>query len=208
MDPFLLVFAFIMGLMSIVSPCVLPIIPSYIAFLFGSSKVGIMVGTLAIYSGIIVGVGGAGLALSLVGTVQSLKIFYLVATILIVLLIIDSLGIGILRSLSLTWLAQKKGVFTGFIFGLLLMLVAAPCAVPLFTTTAMFALTLSEGFSRGIVLLMYALGLGLPFVLFGLMPKLSGKIKGLGLSGKWWIKVRLSILVGTVIWLVWSFFAV
>ncbi|MEM2880353.1 MAG: cytochrome c biogenesis protein CcdA [Candidatus Methanomethyliaceae archaeon] len=206
MDLFLLGFAFVMGLMSIASPCVLPIIPSYVVFLFGRGKVGIVSGTLAIYSGIMVGAGGVGLALSLVGSVQSLKMFYLAAAVLLFLLIIDTLGAGLLRQLNLSLLTRKKGVFTGFIFGLLLMLVAAPCAIPLFATTAIFALTLSEGVSRTLVLLSYAIGLGLPLMLFGMMPELSERFKDL--SGKWWTKVRLLILVGTFIWLVWSFFVV
>lgn len=206
MDLFLFGFAFIMGLMSISSPCVLPILPSYFVFLFGKSKVGIVIGALAIYCGIMVGLGGVGLILSLVGIAQSLKIFYLMATILLVLLIIDSLGINLLRGLNLNLLGQKRGVFTGFIFGLILIFVAAPCAIPLFATTAIFTITLSEGSSRIFTLLSYALGLGVPIVLIGLVPRISDKLKGL--SGKWWTRTRLLILISTLVWLVWSFFIV
>jgi len=202
MDLFLFVFAFMMGLMSLLSPCVLPIIPSYVAFLFGREKTGIIIGTLAIYSGILVGVGGVGLLLSLAGLVHSIKIFYVAASIIIIFLIIDSLGVGFLRQLSLNLLGKRKGVLTGFIFGLLLMLVAAPCTIPLFTATAIYALTLSEGLSRALVILTYALGLGVPLVVIGLIPEISGKMRDL--SGKWWNRVRLSILICTLIWLLWS----
>ena len=203
MDLFLFVFAFMMGLMSLLSPCVLPIIPSYVAFLFGREKTGIIIGTLAIYSGILVGVGGVGLLLSLAGLVHSIKIFYVAASIIIIFLIIDSLGVGFLRQLSLNLLGKRKGVLTGFIFGLLLMLVAAPCTIPLFTATAIYALTLSEGLSRALVILTYALGLGVPLVVIGLIPEISGKMRDL--SGKWWNRVRLSILICMLIWLLWSF---
>ena len=206
MDTFLLGFAFIMGFMSLASPCVLPIIPSYVAFLFGRGKVGIISGTLAIYCGIVVGAGGIGLALSLVGPAPSLKIFYLGAAAILILFILDATGFTFLRQLNLTLLSKKRGFFTGFIFGLLLMLVAAPCAIPLFTTTAIFALTLSKGASRVFILLAYALGLGLPLMVFGLIPELSETFKYL--SGKWWTKARLLILVCTLAWLVWSFFSV
>jgi cytochrome c-type biogenesis protein len=202
MDLFLFVFAFMMGLMSLLSPCVLPVIPSYVAFLFGREKTGIIMGALAMYIGIFVGVGGVGILLSLVGLVHSIKIFYVAASVIMILLIIDSLGGGFLRQLSLNLLGKRKGVFTGFIFGLLLMLVAAPCTIPLFTTTAIYALTLSEGISRALVILAYALGLGLPLVLIGLIPEISGKIRGL--SGRWWNRVRVSILICTLIWLLWS----
>ncbi|TDA39124.1 MAG: hypothetical protein DSO08_03020 [Candidatus Methanomethylicota archaeon] len=49
MDLFLFVFAFMMGLMSLLSPCVLPVIPSYVAFLFGREKTGIIMGACHVY---------------------------------------------------------------------------------------------------------------------------------------------------------------
>ncbi|MBC7113816.1 MAG: hypothetical protein H5T34_07400 [Candidatus Methanomethyliales bacterium] len=206
MDLFLLGFAFMAGLMSLLSPCVLPIIPSYIAYLFGKEKTGILIGTLAIYAGIFVGAGGVALTLSIVEIVHSTKIFYVVASIIIIFLIIDSLGVGFLKQMSLNLLGQRKGLYTGFIFGLLLMFIAAPCTIPLFTTTAIYALTLSEGLSRALVILAYALGLGVPLIVISLIPEISGKMKYL--SSRWWNKLRLIILISTLVWLMWSFFAV
>ncbi|MGQ9759154.1 MAG: hypothetical protein ACUVQ5_01070 [Candidatus Methanomethylicaceae archaeon] len=67
-DLFPFIFAFFMGLLSAFSPCVLPIIPSYIAYLFGKDKTGIVKGSLSIYSGILTAGGSVGALLTLVGS--------------------------------------------------------------------------------------------------------------------------------------------
>lgn len=203
MDVFLLGFTFMMGVLSLVSPCVLPVIPSYLAYLFGRNKTRTITGSLSIYGGILVGVGCVGLTVSAIGPVTGTRVFYLAASIIVFVLIIEALGASFLRQLNFNMFREKKGVFTGFTFGILLMLVAAPCTIPLFVTTTIIAATLSEGFSRFVLLLAYGLGLGLPLVVIGIIPDVSSKLKNI--SGKWLSWIKVLILFGTMVWLLWMF---
>ncbi|MGC8936389.1 MAG: cytochrome c biogenesis CcdA family protein [Candidatus Methanomethylicaceae archaeon] len=202
-DIFLLGLTFMMGVLSLVSPCVLPVIPSYLAYLFGRNKTGIIIGSLSIYGGILLGVGCVGLTVSAIGPVTGTRVFYLAASIIVFVMIIDALGASLLRQLNFNIFREKKGMVTGFTFGLLLMLVAAPCTIPLFVTTTIIAATLSEGFSRFVLLLAYALGLGLPLVVMGIIPDFSSRLKNI--SGKWLSWTKVLILFGTLIWLLWMF---
>ncbi|MEM4657676.1 MAG: hypothetical protein QXX77_04560, partial [Candidatus Methanosuratincola sp.] len=55
MDLFQIAFAFSIGFGSAVTPCVLPLVPGYLAFVFGSERFDLVKGSLVVYSGIMVG---------------------------------------------------------------------------------------------------------------------------------------------------------
>ncbi|MGQ9759155.1 MAG: hypothetical protein ACUVQ5_01075 [Candidatus Methanomethylicaceae archaeon] len=103
-------------------------------------------------------------------------------------------------------LKNKRGIATGFMFGLLIAFVAAPCVVPLFATTIIVAVTITEGILRLLLIMSYSTGLGLPFMIIGALPWIAKRMKGI--EGRRIYVVRILILVGTLIWLVWSLLSI
>src|SRR5512136_2891513 len=91
MDPFQPLFAFSLGVLSITTPCVLPIIPGYLAYLCGNQRYDLLKGSLAIFLGVSLGAVAVGGALSLLGGVTGSRWFYLVAALIVAFLLADTL---------------------------------------------------------------------------------------------------------------------
>lgn len=201
-DLFTLVFAFFMGLLSLISPCVLPIIPSYIVYLFGKNKIKMIKGALSIYLGIIVGGVIVGMLLTVVSSLAGSKIFYGASAFLVLLLIIDALGAGFLKGSDFGLLKNKRGTLGGFTFGLIIIFVAAPCVMPLLIPTIIVGLTTTESLSKFLLIMSYSTGLGLPFIILSALSNVGIRLKYV--KGKWFNGLRILILVGTLVWLIWS----
>jgi cytochrome c-type biogenesis protein len=205
MDPFQLIFAFSLGLLSVSTPCVLPVIPGYLAYICGNQRHDLVKGSLAIFAGVAAGSVAIGGALSLVGGLAGSKWFYLAAAIIVALLLADALFFKKIKPVVLGKdLLSRKGLPAGFFYGLLIILVASPCILPLLAITAVVSLTFSEGVWRVLVMLFYALGLSLPFILIAAFSSRVSWLLGFSKSRvSHWVVVAL--LAGTLIWLIWSF---
>lgn len=205
MDPLQLIFAFSLGLLSITTPCVLPVIPSYLAYICGNQKHDLLKGSLAIFLGVALGAVAIGGALSLVGVVAGSKWFYFVAAVIVALLLADTLVFKKIKPVVFgKELLSRKGLLAGFFYGLLIIFVASPCILPLLAITAVVSLTFSEGIWRVLVMVSYALGLSLPFMLLAAFSsKMSWFLEFSKSRASHWVVVGL--LAGTLIWLVWSF---
>lgn len=205
MDPFQLIFAFSLGVLSIASPCVLPIIPSYLAYLCGNQRHDLLKGSLAIFLGVLMGAVAVGGALSLMGGVVGSRWFYLAATLIVAFLLADSLLLKKIKPVVVgKELLSRKGLLAGLLYGLLIIFVASPCILPLLAITALVSLTFTEGFWRVLIMVFYALGLSLPFIfLAAFSSRMSWFISFSKSRTSHWITVAL--LAVTLLWLVWSF---
>ena len=204
MDLLQISFAFSLGLMSFISPCVLPLIPGYMAYLFANEKLAKAMGAVSIFSGILFGAMLIGALLSALGEVSTNRYFYLASAFLLILLILDKAGLRFIKPFSFPWLHRKKGMFVGFIFGLLMIFVASPCSIPLLVITSILALSLLDLFLRVILLLAYALGLGLPFIAISLITASSKKLMEF-VKAKHVQQMQLLIMIATLAWLIWIF---
>ena len=174
--------AFAAGFVSFVSPCVLPLIPGYLSFVsgVGFDELGaqprrvtkatalFVLGFAAMF--VAFGAGSAWFGGVLLENRRTLE---LVAGIFIALAGLVYAGVPLPRLLlaerRLQAPSRRGGVVTPTLAGIAFAVGWTPCVGP--TLAAILALAAGEGHpGQGAVLLaVYALGLGIPFLLFGLL---------------------------------------
>ena len=178
--------ALLAGLLSFLSPCVLPLVPAYLAFLSGEAtaldpdqdkrvKWKIFIQSLAF-------VGGFSLIFILLGLsatfIGSFILDYkdIITKIGGVLIIIFGLSMtGILKT-PLAYIEKRfdykvKGEITllkAFIFGIVFAAGWTPCIGPILGSILVLASTEGSVLKGGVLLAFYSLGLGIPFLLAGL----------------------------------------
>ena len=176
---FELFIAFGAGLISFLSPCVLPLIPGYISFISGASlnelvaKKKINLGPLILFSlgfsfvFIIFGAAASFLGQILLQNSQTLRI---VAGLIIVVFSLQLLGI-----LNISFLNLEKKIYTKknnniwftFVVGMAFGFGWTPCIGPILGSILALASTEETVFRAIILLSSYSLGLAIPFVLSG-----------------------------------------
>lgn len=183
-----LVMAFLAGLLSFLSPCVLPLIPAYISFITGISiddlvSVGGEKGKMTgrILQEMVLFISGFSLVFMLLGASASyfgkflLSHFALFKTICGILVILFGLYVsGLLKigffgyEKKFKLLAKPTNILGSFIVGTVFAIGWTPCAGPILASILAYATT-SETVHKGILLLgSYSLGLGIPFLVSGL----------------------------------------
>ena len=171
--------AFGAGLISFLSPCVLPLIPGYIAFISGSSlnelleKKRINLIPLVIFSFgfsfvfIIFGATASFLGQILLQNSQTLRIIAGVVIIIFSLQLIGVLNIKFLNVEKKIYTKKSKNIFFIFIVGMAFGFGWTPCIGPILGSILALAST-EETILKAIILLaFYSLGLAIPFVLSG-----------------------------------------
>ena len=171
--------AFGAGLISFLSPCVLPLIPGYIAFISGSSlnelleKKRINLIPLVIFSFgfsfvfIIFGATASFLGQILLQNSKTLRIIAGVVIIIFSLQLIGILNIKFLNVEKKIYTKKSKNIFFIFIVGMAFGFGWTPCIGPILGSILALAST-EETILKAIILLtFYSLGLAIPFVLSG-----------------------------------------
>ncbi|MEN3050510.1 MAG: cytochrome c biogenesis protein CcdA [Candidatus Methanosuratincola petrocarbonis] len=204
MDPFQIAFAFSLGLASAVTPCVLPIVPGYLAFVFGSERSDLVKGSLVVYSGVMAGGTLTAAIIGLAGEALGGRWFLGASAVIISLIIIDSFFTHRLRTVPVGFLRGRKGSIAGFLFGMLIMLIAAPCILPLLAALSIYALTVEELATRFAILLAYSAGLGLPFVLMGAFINAGKRLMRIS---RWSKSLQIIVLFATLAWIIVSLLA-
>ncbi|MEK6983994.1 MAG: cytochrome c biogenesis protein CcdA [Nanoarchaeota archaeon] len=175
-----IIVAFIAGVASFISPCVLPIIPGFLAYLSGTS-VGQHGARLKIFLNSVAFVLGFSVIFALLGVLLSTileSVSYNVQTwlsriggviiILFALYILGLIKIGFLEREHKIAVKKRFSItyITSFVFGSAFAVGWTPCVGSVLGSV--FALAVAKP-SLGFILLMsYALGLGVPFLLVGL----------------------------------------
>lgn len=195
-----LIAAFVAGILSFISPCVLPLVPGYLSFISGVSLDSLRTGpagaagngvavaappaavgrqvffaSLAFVLGFSVVFVSLGAAASTIGAalMSRLTLMGKIAGVLLIIFGLHTMGL-----LKISWLYKEKrfqasskpaGLLGAFVVGLAFAFGWTPCIGPILGT--ILALAADEGtLQRGIVLLaVYSLGLGVPFLLTSLM---------------------------------------
>src|SRR3989338_2115440 len=178
-----IIVAFIAGIVSFFSPCVLPLIPGFLAYLSGTSA-GQQGARLKIFMNSVAFVLGFSVIFALLGVLLNTileRVSYNVQTwlsriggIIIILFALYILGLIKINFLEREHKFAVKKKFsityvTSFVFGAAFAVGWTPCVSAILGSV--FALAVTNP-SLGFVLLMsYALGLGIPFLLVGLFTR-------------------------------------
>lgn len=178
--------AFVAGLVSFASPCVLPLVPPYLAFLAGVSldqlsgeaegsnraatrRVVIM--SLAFVAGFSTVFVALGASASFIGDLltEYLTLLGYVAGAIILVLGLHFLGvfrIGLLFREARFQVRQKPlGLFGSYVVGLAFAFGWTPCVGPVLAAILLYAGSEAEVTKGALLLLSYALGIGVPFVI-------------------------------------------
>lgn len=187
-----LVMAFFAGLLTFLSPCILPLIPVYISFITGvsiddlvSSKEEKSKMTKRIFLEMILFILGFSLVFILLGVSASyfgksvlshLKLLRVIGGILVIVF-----GLYITGLFNISFLGYERkihlkmkptNILGSFIVGIVFALGWTPCVGPVLGTILTYAAT-QETVREGVLLLgSYSLGLGIPFLISGLAVNL------------------------------------
>ncbi len=178
-----LVFALGSGLVSFLAPCTVPLLPAYVGVLSGSrggfvqGSLLYVVGFSAVFVTLGAVAGGAGSAIRHAGGPVQRAGGALVVVLALLLLLEARLGwlsrVAVSADGTRARLARSTSWAAPLLLGLVFGTAFTPCVGPFLGSVLAFAST-SQGAGTGALLLLaYALGLGLPFVIAGLLLSAS-----------------------------------
>ena len=168
------VITFLEGIISFISPCMLPMLPIYISYFAGGGdkKQKTFQRALAFVIGFTLVFSLLGL---FAGTVGSFLARYQKIVNIICGLIVIVFGLSFLEVIRLPFFKGMKGgytvnsIFSAFIFGIVFSVSLTPC-VGAFLGSAIILASASGTASKGILLLFsYSLGMGIPFLLSAIL---------------------------------------
>jgi cytochrome c-type biogenesis protein len=214
------------GLLSFFSPCVLPLVPAYIANLAGITAIDpnsrrsylpALFHSLAFVLGFSIIFIGLGASVGLIGntiTAHSLLLRYIAGGLII------AFGVFLIAAYKLPWLNYEKrlkttsssspGYFRSIGIGAAFALGWTPCIGPILGAILMLACSSQTVAEGALLLAVYSLGLGIPFIIIGLawgaiMPLWKSINRYLGVisivSGALLIVVGILMLTGNLAWL-------
>lgn len=177
------VISFLEGIITFISPCLLPMLPIYISY-FAGGNIGSSRRTLISACGFVIGFTGVFVAMgALAGTVGSFLSRYqtavnIISGFLVILFGLNFLGIlewNLFRG-SYKGTAQKAtGFLSAMVFGIVFSVGWTPCVGAFLGSALILASQQGHVLTGTIMLFCYSLGLGIPFVLSAvLIDKLKG----------------------------------
>ena len=174
-----LLIAFGAGLISFLSPCVLPLIPGYISFISGASldellankKINLMpliLFTLGFsFVFIIFGAAASYLGQVLLQNSEMLRIIAGLIIIIFSLQLIGIININFLNFEKKIYTRKNNNIWFSFIIGMAFGFGWTPCIGPILGSILALASTEETVFKAIILLSFYSLGLAIPFILSG-----------------------------------------
>ncbi len=172
---------FLEGLASFVSPCVLPLVPVYLAYFAAgdAGKVRTAARALAFVGGftavfVALGVAAGTLGDALAAHRRQVEV---VCGVVVALLGLGFLGLFRLPSLGRARKVEVRGVLSAFLFGIVFSLCLSPCVGAFLAAALLEAASEGGAVSGGLKLAAYSAGLGVPMVVSALLvDRLKGAL--------------------------------
>lgn len=175
--------AFVAGIVSFASPCVLPLVPGYLSFMTGLSGAEIAEGDVRTRSRVLLGsllfVVGFAVPFMLLGAFFSQVFFFLqqnTAVQVVMGLIVVGLGLlmargTLVREFRVSDHAPGGGVASAPVLGFVFGVGWTPCVGPALGAIITLSAVTGGALRGGFLGMVFALGIGLPFILAGLLFK-------------------------------------
>ncbi len=223
MEHISLLVAFSAGLLSFLSPCVLPLVPVYLASLCGPeileprvnrSRVPIFLHSLSFVAGFSTVFISLGASAGLAGLAISSNLTGKIAGSLLI-----AFGLFMLAAPKIPWLNYERrltpslgnttGYLRSFLIGAIFSLAWTPCVGPILGGILTLAWSSETAWHGAYLLAIYSLGLGLPFLIMGAaFDSITPLLKTIGryssiiyiISGLLLIAVGLLVLTNNLIW--------
>ncbi len=173
--------AFVAGILSFLSPCILPLVPVYIANIAGASALSpdlvdrrpIFLHTISFIVGFSLVFIALGASLGLLGAMAPFEVLYKVGGGLLIVF-----GIFLAASTKVSWLNYEKrlsfagargtGYLRSLLIGAIFSLGWTPCVGPILGSILVLAASSQTAWQGVYLLLAYCFGLGVPFVVVSL----------------------------------------
>lgn len=178
------IITFLEGIISFISPCMLPMLPVYISYFAGQSKddggknpkmifkvIAFVVGFSVVFTALGLFSGTLGKLLSEYQTIVNIVCGVIV--ILFGLSYLEIFRIPFFKGMNKSY--KVTGITSAFLFGAIYSISLTPCVGAFLGSALMLASSAGGALKGATLLLIYSLGLGIPFIFSAmLIDKLSG----------------------------------
>jgi cytochrome c-type biogenesis protein len=213
--------AAVAGLLSFLSPCVLPLLPGYLSYVTGLAGADLDAGHRRgrVAAGVMLFIAGVGVVfvLGAILASQAAQTMYenrrpIEIVVGVLIIVMGLVFAGFVPLLQREWRVQKlpaAGLLGAPVFGVVFALSWIPCTGP--TLGAMIGLAATGSTPRAVGLaIAYCLGMAVPFLAFGLSyRRLLGVFRAVRRNSRWVTRVGGALLVLTGLALVtgaWGWF--
>ena len=190
--------ALLEGIISFISPCILPILPLYLSYLAGGvaeegrGRGKLIKNSIAFVAGFTILFVAMGAASTSIGRFLSshLALLNRIGGAVVILFALNNLGFALIPALASNHRIQMKGLSNmnvpkSLLFGIVFAIGWTPCVGPLLGSALMMAANADQLAQGMTTLLFYAMGLGIPFLLSALLiEQLDGVFKAIKQHGK------------------------
>ena len=172
------IITFLEGIITFISPCLLPMLPVYISYFAGGNSERKTSKTLSNSIAFVLGFTTVFVLLgALAGTLGSFLVKYqtivnIVTGLVVVFLGLNFLGVfnlNIFRGINHDLNTKDNSVVTSFVFGVVFSIGWTPCVGAFLGSALMLASSQGQAIKGIVLLLLYSLGLGIPFVVSALL---------------------------------------
>lgn len=187
MDYFIL---FLEGIITFISPCILPMLPIYVSYFMGGSgdregnkalinSIGFVIGFSVVFTILGAAAGTFGAFIQ-----RYMHVFNAIAGILLIIFGLNYIGIFKIPLLERSYKLNNKtnlnklNLTSSILFGIIFAIGWTPCVGTFLGSALMFAANTQNIFKGVLMLLSYSLGLGIPFIISALLiDSLKGAFK-------------------------------
>lgn len=173
------IITFLEGIISFISPCMLPMIPIYISYFSGNTekKNVTILRSIAFVLGFSLVFCILGTFAGTIGTLlnEYQNIVNIVCGIIVILFgfsYLEVIKLPFFKGINKTY--SVKSVFSAFVFGVIFSINLTPCTGAFLGSALMLASTAETALKGTLLLLTYSLGLGIPFIICAIILEKMG----------------------------------